>query len=123
MTQTGGLVILYAWLIFAGLLTVLAYLLLRHEQDPLQDLTHPGQDDQAEHLPGHEPSPSRKPNRRRSACSVAPMLQSRPLPWSRTGRGAGCRGESGLGWPESMASGGRDACLLAGPTQACRCSG
>ena len=39
MTQTGGLVILYAWLIFAGLLAVLAYLLLRHEQDPLQDLT------------------------------------------------------------------------------------
>ena len=33
MTQTGGLVILYAWLIFAGLLTTLAYLLLRHEQD------------------------------------------------------------------------------------------
>jgi hypothetical protein len=46
MTQTGGLVVLYAWLIFAGLLTVLAYLLLRHEQDPLQDLTRPGQDDQ-----------------------------------------------------------------------------
>ena len=45
MTQTGGLVVLYAWLIFAGLLTVLAYLLLRHEQDPLQDLTRPGQDD------------------------------------------------------------------------------
>jgi hypothetical protein len=46
MTQTGGLVILFAWLIFAGLLTILAYLLLRHEQDPLQDLTRPGQDDQ-----------------------------------------------------------------------------
>jgi hypothetical protein len=46
MTQTGGLVILYAWLIFAGLLTILAYLLLRHEQDPLQDLDRPGQDDQ-----------------------------------------------------------------------------
>jgi hypothetical protein len=44
MTQTGGLVILYAWLIFAGLLTILAYLLLRHEQDPLQDLTRPGTD-------------------------------------------------------------------------------
>jgi hypothetical protein len=44
MTQTGGLVILFAWLIFAGLLTVLAYLLLRHEQDPLQDLTRPGTD-------------------------------------------------------------------------------
>jgi hypothetical protein len=46
MTQTGGLVILFAWLIFAGLLTILAYLLLRHEQDPLQDLTRPDQDDQ-----------------------------------------------------------------------------
>jgi hypothetical protein len=46
MTQTGGLVILFAWLIFAGLLAILAYLLLRHEQDPLQDLTRPGQDDQ-----------------------------------------------------------------------------
>ena len=44
MTQTGGLVILYAWAIFAGLLAVLAYLLLRHEQDPLQDLTRPGTD-------------------------------------------------------------------------------
>jgi hypothetical protein len=48
MTQTGGLVILYAWLIFAGLLTILAYLLLRHEQDPLHDLTHQGLDDQDE---------------------------------------------------------------------------
>jgi hypothetical protein len=46
MTQTGGLVILYAWLIFGGLLAVLAYLLLRHEQDPLQDLKRPSQDDQ-----------------------------------------------------------------------------
>jgi hypothetical protein len=45
MTQTGGLVILYAWLIFAGLLIILAYLLLRHEQDPLQDLSRPGPDD------------------------------------------------------------------------------
>ena len=47
MTQTGGLVILYAWLIFAGLLAILAYLLLRHEQDPLHDLTRPGTDDGA----------------------------------------------------------------------------
>ena len=46
MTQTGGLVILYAWLIFAGLLAILAYLLLRHEQDPLQDLSRPDPDDQ-----------------------------------------------------------------------------
>jgi hypothetical protein len=44
MTQTGGLVILFAWLIFAGLLAILAYLLLRHEQDPLQDLSRPGPD-------------------------------------------------------------------------------
>ena len=45
MTQTGGLVILCAWLIFAGLLTILAWLLLRHEQDPLHDLHRPGPDD------------------------------------------------------------------------------
>jgi hypothetical protein len=37
---------------------VLAYLLLRHEQDPLQDLSRPGPDeaghhDQAESLPAH----------------------------------------------------------------------
>jgi hypothetical protein len=44
MTQTGGLVILCAWAIFAALLAVLGYLLLRHEQDPLQDLTRPGTD-------------------------------------------------------------------------------
>ena len=44
MTPTGGLTVLYAWLIFAALLAVLGYLLLRHEQDPLQDLTHPGTD-------------------------------------------------------------------------------
>jgi hypothetical protein len=48
MTQTGGLVILYAWLIFAGLLAVLGYLLLRHEQDPLQDLNRPGTDGDAQ---------------------------------------------------------------------------
>jgi hypothetical protein len=47
MTQTGGLVILFAWLIFAGLLAVLGYLLLRHEQDPLQDLNRPGTDGDA----------------------------------------------------------------------------
>lgn len=73
MTQTGGLVILYAWLIFAGLLTVLAYLLLRHEQDPLQDLTRPDQDDhdQAKSLPvragrtGHDvPAPGIDAHRR-----------------------------------------------------------
>jgi hypothetical protein len=42
MTQTGGLVIFYAWLIFAGLLAILACLLLRHEQDPLHDQARPG---------------------------------------------------------------------------------
>ena len=57
MTQTGGLVILYAWLIFAGLLAILAYLLLRHEQDPLQDLTRPGDGD----VPGGtKPAPGRR---------------------------------------------------------------
>jgi hypothetical protein len=56
MTQTGGLVILYAWLIFAGLLTVLAYLLLRHEQDPLHDLDRPGPD--GEIPAGTKPAPA-----------------------------------------------------------------
>ena len=46
MTQTGGLTVLFAWLIFAGLLAILAYLLLRHEQDPLEDLDRPSQNDQ-----------------------------------------------------------------------------
>ena len=45
MTQTGGLVVLFAWLIFAGLLSILGYLLLRHESDPLHDLARPGPDD------------------------------------------------------------------------------
>jgi hypothetical protein len=55
MTQTGGLVILYAWLIFAGLLTVLAYLLLRHQQDPLHDLDRPGPDGE---IPATKPAPA-----------------------------------------------------------------
>jgi hypothetical protein len=45
MTQTGGLVVLFAWLIFAGLIAVLGYLLLRHESDPLQDLARSDPDD------------------------------------------------------------------------------
>jgi hypothetical protein len=39
MTQTGGLVILLAWVIFGILLAILAYVLLRAEKDPLQDLS------------------------------------------------------------------------------------
>jgi hypothetical protein len=39
MTQTGGLVILLAWAIFGILLAILAYVLLRAEKDPLQDLS------------------------------------------------------------------------------------
>lgn len=39
MTQTGGLIILYAWILFGAILAILAYLLLRHEKDPLQDVT------------------------------------------------------------------------------------
>ena len=57
MTQTGGLVILYAWLIFAGLLATLAYLLLRHEQDPLQDLSRPGSDNGDAPVERREPAP------------------------------------------------------------------
>jgi hypothetical protein len=47
MTQTGGLVVLYAWLIFAAILAVLGYFLLRHDQDPLDDLTRPPEEDAA----------------------------------------------------------------------------
>ena len=39
MTQTGGLVILLAWVIFGILLATLAYVLLRAEKDPLEDLS------------------------------------------------------------------------------------
>jgi hypothetical protein len=41
MTQTGGLTILLAWAIFGVLLAVLAYFLLRHKPDPMQDQEHP----------------------------------------------------------------------------------
>jgi hypothetical protein len=44
MTQTGGLTVLLAWAIFGALLAVLAYLLLRHGKDPLQDLAAPTAD-------------------------------------------------------------------------------
>jgi hypothetical protein len=44
MTQTGGLTILFAWAIFAALLAVLAYLLLRHGKDPLEDAAAPTAD-------------------------------------------------------------------------------
>ena len=57
MTQTGGLVILHAWLIFAGLLIILAYLLLRHEQDPLHDLDRPGSDNGDAPVEHREPAP------------------------------------------------------------------
>jgi hypothetical protein len=41
VTQTGGLIILYAWILFGAILAILAYLLLRHEKDPLQDVMTP----------------------------------------------------------------------------------
>ena len=41
MTQTGGLVILLAWVLFGAILAVLAYFLLRHQTDPLQEITAP----------------------------------------------------------------------------------
>jgi hypothetical protein len=44
MTQTGGLVILLAWGIFAAILAVLAFLLLRPEKDPLEELSAPTSD-------------------------------------------------------------------------------
>lgn len=44
MTQTGGLTILLAWVIFGAILAVLAYLLLRREKDPLDDAAAPTAD-------------------------------------------------------------------------------
>ena len=41
MTQTGGLVVLLAWGIFAAILAVLAFFLLRPENDPLDELSAP----------------------------------------------------------------------------------
>jgi hypothetical protein len=41
VTQTGGLVILLAWTLFGAILAALAYVLLRSEKDPLQDLSAP----------------------------------------------------------------------------------
>jgi hypothetical protein len=85
MTQTGGLVILYAWLIFAGLLAVLAYLLLRHEQDPLQDLARPSpdQDDSrddrdpsksgSKSLPARLRRPPRRPIRAEGGTRCGPV--------------------------------------------------
>jgi hypothetical protein len=54
VTQTGGLVILLAWTLFGAILAILAYLLLRHEKDPLQDVMTPTAD-QPESPPSSEP--------------------------------------------------------------------
>lgn len=37
MTQTGGLALLFGWLIFAGLLIVLAAVVLRHNPDVMKE--------------------------------------------------------------------------------------
>lgn len=37
MTQTGGLDLLFAWLIFAGLLLILAAIVLRHHPDVMAE--------------------------------------------------------------------------------------
>jgi hypothetical protein len=44
MTQTGGLVVLLAWAIFAAILAVLAFILLRPAKDPLEDASAPTAD-------------------------------------------------------------------------------
>jgi hypothetical protein len=56
MTQTGGLTVLFAWAIFGALLAVLAYLLLRHEKDPLEDAAA-GTADQLPPSPGSSSAP------------------------------------------------------------------
>jgi hypothetical protein len=64
MTQTGGLTILFAWAIFAAILAVLAYVLLRAEKDPLQDVSAPTVDkpDQANTMPPPESHPGSSGN-------------------------------------------------------------
>jgi hypothetical protein len=37
MTQTGGLALLFAWLIFGALLAILAVVLLRHRPDVIEE--------------------------------------------------------------------------------------
>jgi hypothetical protein len=44
MTQTGGLVVLLAWVIFGVILAVLAYFLLHPAKDPLEDVSTPTAD-------------------------------------------------------------------------------
>jgi hypothetical protein len=53
MTQTGGLVVLLAWILFGAILAILAYFLLRHERDPLQEAVAPTADQLA--TPGETP--------------------------------------------------------------------
>jgi hypothetical protein len=55
VTQTGGLVVLLAWIIFGVILAVLAYLLLRHEKDPLQDAGAPTVDHPEPQPTGNSP--------------------------------------------------------------------
>jgi hypothetical protein len=52
MTQTGGLVVLLAWGIFAVILAALAYFLLRPAKDPLEDISTPTADQPAAPPPG-----------------------------------------------------------------------
>jgi hypothetical protein len=40
VTETGGFVVLFAWLLFGALLALLAYFLLRGTRDPLSDAKH-----------------------------------------------------------------------------------
>jgi hypothetical protein len=63
MTQTGGLTILLAWAIFGAILAVLAYLLLRREKDPLEDVTRPTAD-QFTSPPASTSRPGGQPGRR-----------------------------------------------------------
>lgn len=57
MTQTGGLTVLLAWTIYGAILAVLAYLLLRHRKDPLEDAATPTAD-QLSPRPATHPRPA-----------------------------------------------------------------
>jgi hypothetical protein len=62
VTQTGGLVVLLAWIIFGAILALLAFFLLRPAKDPLDEVSAPTVDQPA------------------AATGAAPAAEDRPGP-------------------------------------------